>query len=470
MIAIRTLLASCLALAATGCSLAPMRPLDIATTAASYNEASLESRAIADAFERSGRRAPVLDGQLNLDVLTQVAWVLRAEEREAHSLAVAAGHDARAARKRPNPGLSLTSEFVRNAATGTSPWIVVAAFSWLLENPALRGARIAQADARARALHWAEVERAWQTRAEVRAAVLRLALARHSLAVLGDELALGSQSLALAESRVQAGSASRLESVAAQGLVAQTKARLESVSGQVGIAEAELAAAVGVPRDALPVAQLALPDIAQAETVAPDLPLLLHSAQMQRLDVAQAVARFDEASAALRGQRARRFGGITLSPSRSSDRGDRKIGLGVSGELPIFDRYTGAAQAASAQADAASARVASLQIQASGRIERAVAALAAAKRGLASIREARSAQRGVVALAEKRWRGGLSDRGSWLNAAQQSAVLAEQEIAQLSALLDALAALEEAAQRPVWPHSGLGYPSVDPEVPRPERP
>lgn len=470
MISIRTLITSCLVLTTMGCSLEPTRSVDIATTAASYNEASLEPHAIATAFERSGRRAPLFDGQLNLDVLTQVAWVLRAEEREAHALAAAAAHDARAARKRPNPGLSLTSEFVRNAATGTSPWIVAAAFSWLLENPALRVARVAEADARVRALHWAEVERAWQTRTEVRGAILRLALARHSLAILGEELALGTQTLALAEARLQAGSASRLEPVAAQGLVAQTNARVASVLGQVDIAEAELAAAVGVPRDALPIAQLELPDIAQAELIAPDLPLLLDSAQMQRLDVAQAVARFDEASAALGGQRARRWGGITLSPSRAYDRGDRKTGLGLSGELPLFDRYTEAADAAGARVDAAAARVASLQIQASGRIERAAAALTAARRGLVSIREARSAQRGVVALAEKRWRGGLADRGSWLNAAQQSAVLAEQKIAQLAAVLDALSALEEAAQRPVWPQSELDAAAVDPQIPQLERP
>lgn len=470
MNAIRALIVACPMLGATACTVEPTRALDVATTAASYNESGLDSHALAAASERTGRRVPDLDGPLDLDDLTRAAWVLRAEDREAHALADAGEHEARAARKRPNPGLSLTSEFVRNAMTGTSPWIVGAAFSWLLENPALRASRVAQADARMRALHWAEAERAWQTRTEVRGAILRLALARHSLAIVGDELTLSSQTAALAEARWQAGSASRLEPIAAQGLVAQTRARLASVAGQVGSAEAELAAALGIPRHALPIAQLVLPEIAQAELVEPDLPTLLESAQLQRLDVAQAVARFDEASAAHAGQRARRWSGVTLSPSRTNDRGDQKVGLGSSAELPLFDRYTAAVDAASARVDAAAARVASLQAQASGRIERAAAALEAARQGLVSIRKARSAQRDVVALADKRWRGGLSDRGSWLNAAQQSALLAEQEIAQLSALLDALSALEEAAQRPVWPPSALDARAEPSDVPQLELP
>lgn len=100
--------------------------------------------------------------------LTALAYELRddlAQLRAERAVAEAARETARARRA---PGVELVTEHHSDRGSNGSPWTLGLVLDLTLTGNSRRGARVAQADARAREADWLTARRAWQIRAEVR--------------------------------------------------------------------------------------------------------------------------------------------------------------------------------------------------------------------------------------------------------------------------------------------------------------
>src|SRR3546814_12966020 len=143
-----------------------------------------------------------------------------------------------------------------------------------------------------------------------------------------------------------------------QLLALQAAAQAEAARQAVESARAQWAAAVGVPSEALADSVLHTPAIDDVHAFAwPDAAALREAAVFNRVDLALALAAYDQADAAWREQVARRHPDLTLGPGYTYDVGDRKLVLAMSAELPVNDRYDAAIAAAQARREAAGRQV-----------------------------------------------------------------------------------------------------------------
>ncbi|MEQ1582041.1 MAG: TolC family protein [Steroidobacteraceae bacterium] len=443
------------ALTLSGCVSAPPHPIDAHATALQLEAIRLDDARVGEGLRAAGKALPIPAGTWDLDSMSLVAWSLRPELAQSRAMRDAAAAGLQSTRERPNPLISLSSEFVRNAATGTSPWTIAMAFSWLLENPAQRSARIDQASARARTAVWQESRMVWQVRSEVRRAWLALSLAQLAQAQVQQEAALRKQYLELADMRVTAGAWPRPELERARVAALQSDLEAQQRSNEVLLARGGLAAALGVSPAALASMQPAVPALDELAGLELDWNRFHDAAVINRLDLAEALSGYDEADAAWREQLTRRYPGLTLGPGYSYDRGDHKLLMGVGAELPVFTRYDAAITAAAARREAAAQRFIGLQAQAFARLEEARSTVTGAREALVLTTGIQVAQDRAVDAARQRWQAGIVDRSVWLTAALERATVERARLAALTRLLAAFDMLEDTVQQPVWPASEL---------------
>lgn len=453
----RQVIAVALVVCLTACAAAPPpQPFDPARSAAALQARRLDDAGVLAALQRAGIAAPVGEQGWTLDALTVAAWQLRPELAQARAGERAASADVAAAARKPNPLLSFTPEWIYNAPAGVSTWIAALLVSQVFENPDKRAARSDQARARERQALWQQAQTAWDLRAQVRAAALELQLDQRAAQLASRELALRRESLALSRQRMQAGllSATALEPV--QLLALQAAAQADAARQAVASARGQLAAAVGVPADALADSVLHTPAIDNVHAFTlPDAAALREAAAFNRVDLALALAAYDQADAAWREQVARRHPDLTLGPGYTYDVGDRKLVLAMSSELPVNDRYDAAIAAAQARREAAARQVEAVQAQAMAALEQAQQQVGATRQALQQARSRMALQRRLVAHQQARWHAGAIDHGSAV-LAQIDALQAQREwLAALRAHVAALGALEAAVQRPLWPASTL---------------
>jgi outer membrane protein TolC len=448
--------AALLAIVLAGCAATPPQPIDPRGTAAQFAATRISDPRVAVAFHEAGLPVPVAEERWDLDRLTVLAWALRPELAEMRSLRQAAAADLDAARERPNPTLSLTSEFVRNAATGTSPWTIALAFSWLLENPGRRAARIDQSVAHRQAAIWSEARTVWQVRSEVRRAWLALTLAQMAVEQAGTETELRRDFLELTQTRVNAGAWPAPELERARVALLQTDLLVQQLANEIRAARVKLAAAVGLTPAAFEEIQLAAPGLSDpVATLTFDWDAYHEAAVINRLDLAESLAAYDVADAAWREQMTRRWPDLTLGPGYTYDRGDRKLVLGIAGELPVVTRYDAAIAAAAAQREAARQHFLAAQAQALASLEDARIGIAGALRESEIVVAASSTQRRLMESTRQRWQAGLADRSAWLTAALELAALERARLAAENRTVASLGILEETIQQPVWPASRL---------------
>lgn len=445
-----------LALMLAGCAAPSPQPIDPRGTAAQFAATRIDDARVAAAFRDAGVPVPSAEGQWDLDQLTLLAWALRPELAEMRALRQAAAADVDAARERPNPTMNLTSEFVRNAATGTSPWTIALAFSWLLENPERRAARIDQSAAHAQAAIWSEARSVWQVRSEVRQAWLALMLAQLSFEQGGQEAVLRRDFLELTQTRVNAGAWPAPELERARVALLQTDLQVQQSENGIHVARGKLAAAVGLTSAAFEAIQVAAPDLGDLTTTTTfDRDEYHEAAVINRLDLAESLAAYDVTDAAWREQMTRRWPDLTLGPGYTYDRGDRKLVLGVGAELPVFTRYDAGIAAAAAQREAARQHFLGAQAQALASLEDARIGIAGALREFEIVVAASATQRRLVENTRQRWQAGLADRSAWLTASLELAALERARLVALTRTVASLGILEETVQQPVWPASRL---------------
>jgi outer membrane protein TolC len=355
-------------------------------------------------------------------------------ERGDEAAAVTAG-------ARPNPQLDITPEYNRDAIAGEDPWTRGFSLAIPVDFSGKRRAQLAVAIAKAEQARLEYVDSAWAVRREVREALVGHLTPAPSLQA---QAAAQAERVRLMQRRVDVGLAGRPDLTQArltqQGLeVESAQARQEKESAHIA-----LAAAIGIPVNALP-ADVSLELVSQPPAFEALPPSdrqrfgLLH-----RPDVLAALAGYDAAEANLRLEVARQYPDLTLDPGLLWDAGDAKWTLGLSLVLPLLNRNQGPIAEAKAQREAAAARVVQVQAKALGELEQARAAYATSMQALRAADAGLESANSVLRAAQRAQVAGTGIRSDVLGAQAELSAAQARRARALMGTERALGALEDA--------------------------
>jgi outer membrane protein TolC len=439
---------------------APLVPADSA--------AALESRSLAD----PGLHAlveKVLPGgapvwplaKWDLTTLTLAAFYFHPslDVARAHWQVVEAG--VLTAGARPNPILSVTPQFISNAAAGATPWDITSVLDWPIETAGKRARRIEGAEQLATAARLGIDAAAWQVRSDLRLRLLEFAAARLRTESLVRELAAQHEVVALLEQRVKAGALSTAEVAPARLAELQSAADLAAAERQQREAQVSVAEAIGVTTAALEGIEIDFPMDAPVPGAEPRRDELQRQALQGRPDLLAALAEYEASQSALRLEIARQYPDLHVGPGYEYDQGLNKWSvIGFAIELPVLNRNEGPIAEAEARRSEVAARFLELQAAVIGQLDRALANRTSAREEL---------ERSESVLATERERAGATARALEAGATDRLALqTAEAELARAGRihveaqvrLQQALGDLEAAVQRPL-------DPAVDVEQGRP---
>ncbi|NUS38749.1 MAG: TolC family protein [Lysobacter sp.] len=436
-----------------GCVPYTPKPLDPAATQARLERRSLsDPQLVAWVDAHAGGAAHSWD----LDRLTWAALYDNADVRVARAHWETARAEAITAGALPNPQLDTSFEYNRDAPQGTSPWTRGLSLGIPIETGGKRAARIAVAVADAEQARLEYADAAWHQRQQVRAALAGLLVPADALR---EQEAAQAERVRLMQRRVELGLAARPD-------FTQARLTLQTIAGQAADARREasesraaLAAALGVPVDALAGVDIAL---AAVDTPVPLDRLPARDAQRQALlhrpDVLAALASYQAAEAALRLEIAKQYPDVTISPGLLWEAGEAKWTLGLSLVLPLLNRNQGPIADALAKRKEAAAQVLQAQAGALAELEQARAGYAAALDALQQAEgQVRSAGQ-LVAVAQRSLAAGQGIRSDVLGAQVELASAQARRARALMQAEDRLGALEDAMRTPV---AGAPFAPVD---------
>ncbi len=446
----RIAIASGVALLVACASAPPRVPPDPAMTAQAFAARRLDDLSPALPAPSSGwNRAQWLNAALMLN--PQLA------EERARVTAVAAAE--RTAAQIRNPTLNLSGEYV-TAAAGGAAWLYGLSLDFLLQRPGDRSRARRSATLQTQAAQSDLAESIWQVRAALHQALLDMSYSQDQTILLrklcGDRESL----LASARANADAGEVSGTEVLRAGLELAGARQRLSQAQASGIDAQSRLAAAVGVPAAVLDGIPSPWPQWTDIGALSPTLPgSWRDEALVARPDLVRALREYDLAENALRGELARRWPEFHLTPGYAWDRGgvqenqfdqnlhDNELGLSL--ELPLFNRNEGPIGEAVARRDLAGKHLEAVQAGLFGQIDRAEQAWPRARQAWQDTAAATllAQQR---SQAEQRALGvGASDRPTAL---QAEVAAIEARLLTLQAAYEAqlaFAALEDAYRRPL---------------------
>jgi len=437
-------------LLSAACQHVPLAPIDAAANRDRIVARSLTATAVDDALARHS--LPVTQSAWSLDQLTLAAWTLRTDVAVARAEVGAARAKTGVESQRPNPTVQMTNEKVISG--GPDPWVLGAALAMTFELGGKRDIRRETALASERAAEWAFGEALWSARAEVRSALLDVAFANASVALDGDEARLAREYLDWVDTRLQYGAATTAERLLAVQALNESTSRRELDAVDLARATAKLAAAIGVTSTELAAVQLppltGVPAIADADvSSARDLALV------NRLDVRRALEEYAIAEQDLRAAVAKQYPDLTLAPGYLLDQADHKITLGLDLPVPLFHSANAAIQRAIAERAVAAARFDDTQAGALAAIDVAIAEYHAARGALAAVEQGERDAADTVTSLERRLEAGAVNRGQLLAGEIALAGLRRSTLTARRALLDAVTALEQGVERPLYPASAI---------------
>lgn len=302
-----------------------------------------------------------------------------------------------------NPQLGVKSE----RSNDPSPWTVALELSFTLPSASRRSAREMLADLRVRQAALKKSDTAWRLRAQVRDGVRELVSARDQLGLHERETALADQQLQMIDKRVVLGAASRAELAVMAGRAAQSAQAIAEAKSQVTAATANLAAAIGVPSEAI--AGFSLPDGGENERVDMEFADYQRNALQRRHDIRRALLDYAETEANIVLE-ATRDRDITLAPGIKWDQGANVWGLAAAFVLPLLHDHRAGVAAAVAQREAAARRVDAAQQQSLAEIHAAWTAWQAERAVVAAARTTQAAEQRSVESAKKNFAHGMTDR------------------------------------------------------------
>lgn len=440
----------------SGCVQFTSREVRLADSAEAFERRSLDSPNLHAFLHEQGQRA-FGDGVWDFETLALVAYyfhpsldVARAELDAARAAEITAG-------ARPNPTLGL-SPALNTSSGGVSPWMVGLQIDLPIETAGKRGLRVVAARHRTEAARLRLTGAAWMVRVNVRKALLELADATERTRLIVRQMAKQENALAAMEQKLAAGAIPGRELSAPRTALARLKKEREDARVLAAESRARIAAALGLPEHALPAELSAKADVAGAEILAARE--AKGRALTSRADLLAALADYAAAQAVLRLEVAKQFPDVHLGPGYEFDQGENKWSLGLSVELPVFNRNQGPIAEAEAKRRETAARVLALQASIASEVEQAVAKWDGAKRRLAALEELVGEQKRQAELAATNLSAGAGER---LDVLLAEGELAGAELLRWEATVQAaqaFAGLEAATQHPLRVDFTL-YPRPD---------
>ena len=465
----QTPLACALVLAASLLGCARYEPLPLSAEAGAT---ALEGRTLDDARLEKFVAIGLADdiptrqpGQWDLPALTLAAIYYHPDIDIARARLAAARAGVTTAAQRPNPTLGFQDLSYNTTNTSPSPWTIAPTINFVIETFDKRAYRTAEAEQLSEAARRDLEIASWAVRGGVRTALLDLWTARRRLELLHSRLDLQTQLVGFLERRQSQGDASALDVSRERLARDQLDLAIRDGEQQQAAAIARLAAAIGIPARSLESADISVAAF-DPPTPAPDLrdaATLRREALLGRSDVLGMLAEYEAAESALQLQIARQYPDVTLSPGYGYNAGANMWLLLPLAELPIFHQNQGPIAQARARREEVAARFNALQARIIGDIDQATANYAAATRSVAAADRL---------LAEESARADRVVRAQQMGEIDRTAVLTSEieraatRLSRLDALVrqrQALGALEDALQRPLFdPQGRIFAPETSP--------
>jgi len=315
-------------------------------------------------------------GAWTVDRLALVAAYFHPDVVLARAEADEAAAAVKTARQKPNPVLSFSPKFVSNQSAPT-PWIIFPSLSVPIETAGKRTWRTEQAMGAAEAARWRVSARAWAARSRVRASMLELHGARENIRLLETEQRLHDEAIRKLTAQMEAGDVSPFELTQARLALNRTRLALQDARRVAATAEAKLAAAVGVPSNAIRSVSLSFSSFARLPEAA--LASSRRRALTQRADLMALLADYAASESALRLEIARQFPDVRWTPGYEFDQGQNRWQLGFQVELPVLNQNRGPIAQAEARRKTVEARFLAQQSTIQGELDAALAAYRASR-------------------------------------------------------------------------------------------
>lgn len=441
-----------------GCATAPhdtTPPLTVESGAAAYAARSLQDPELRRFLRENLGREP---DRWDFETLCWVGFYYQPSLEVARAQWAAARGAEHTAAERPNPSVTVTPGYDFTREAGISPWMPAVSFDWLFPNRSARQRQIDVVAGEAEAARLNILVAAWDMRSELRQALIDANIAARRLSALEAQQEAQRQLFQLLQQRFEAGSIAATEVSTARSTILRAEAAVADANRQSLQARSRVAAALGVPLSAI--AGIALPPPPLVPRFSPEeLPVVRQRALQSRADVLAALAKYQAAHAALELEFAKRFPDVHLGPAYQWDQGQNKWSLGITVELPVFNRHEGAIAAALGRRAEAVAQFNAVQNKAVATIDSAVVSLELARAQTERIGRLRAEAEQQLAAARAQLEAGAVDQVQ-TQTARLDLTAAETAVLDAEAAVETSAGqLEDALQIPFANIAGLVAPA-----------
>jgi outer membrane protein TolC len=422
-----------------GCATYHSQPIAPEQTADTFNTRSFTNENLHAFLETNQVAGEWPRRSWDLNALTFVAFYYQPAlaEARAHWASVRAAEIT--AGERPNPSVSVTPGYDSQIPGNFSPWLVTANLDVPIETAGKRTKRMAEAGHLSEAAYWNFVASAWQTRSQVRTALLNLYATRESESLLARQVSAQSNVVRLLEGQLTVGAVSDFEVTQARVALETTQLAREEADGQRRQARIQLASALGVPLPALGGINFSFAGVDRFPRQL-TRPEVRRQALLNRADVRGALAEYAASQSALQLEIANQYPDVQLGPGygwNTGNAGDNQWTLGLTVTMPLLNQNEGPIAEARAKRAEAAAHFLTVQTAAITQIDGALAGYRSAlqraatadalqdnlQKRLDSIRaQAAVGETGPLALAsaETEFHTGVQNRLNALIKAQQA--------------------------------------------------
>jgi cobalt-zinc-cadmium efflux system outer membrane protein len=454
-------------LASLGCAGSDPEPLNPQKNEADFRARSLQDPGLARFMKENpeARAAVFPPARWDLRSLTFVAFYFHPDLDLARARLAQAQAGRVTAGQWPNPVAAFDLSKVTNVEPGIKPWVYGVNLSVPIDTLWKRGYRIEEADRGIEGAQLQLAETGWRVRSRVRGALSDHLFFLRELELRKEEEAARSRTVVALERKLALGDIFRLDVDAAQGELHAARVSIHTAEGKVAESRMVLASALGLPGTALRGVPFEWPEL---ETPPDEEGLSIKTALLpgllNRLDLQALLAEYASALTALKREWASRYPDISLGPGYTYDQGQRKLNLGLSMTLPIFNQNEGPIAEAEARRKEIAARFAVLQSGVMGELETALERYRAAQAELAESRKTLDLLARREASLRRAVELGDLDPTALLGLRLERVQAEESRLGSLRHAEEALGALEDALERPLGSRSGS--PAPEPETPR----
>jgi cobalt-zinc-cadmium efflux system outer membrane protein len=442
-----------LSLSVTGCARFQDRPLSPADSAVRIEARTLSSPALREFIESVvGRHAAVWPFKTwDIDRLTLAAIYYHPDLALARAQAETADAATTTAAQRPNPSITVTPTWVRNLATAAVPWIAASAINIPIETAGKRGFRIDKTEHLTDAARLRVADAAWLVRGRLHLAMLEAYAAQVAERLLQRQLTIQQAMTERLEQQLSVGEITRLEVMRSHLASNQLQLNVRTAQKRGAESRVMLAAAIGVPVDALSGIELDFTALSKPPEL-DSIPIqnLKEIALRKRPDVLAALSDYAAAQSALQLEIANQYPNIQVNPGYTWEMGEHRWALGATAlQLPIFHQNQGPIAEAEAKRHELTVRFEALQMRILGDIDRAHAGLTAVHAKWLDAEKQMRLQQENLQSAQALFQAGETDPLALLGAELEGAVAERARLDVLVETQQALNGLEDTLRYPI---------------------